>query len=203
MLSQPAEPASTAFLVDDDEQLRRSLEVLVRQSGLAARGFVSAEDFLAKVDARQPGCLVLDLKMPGMSGLDLLDQLRRSGYTLPVILVTGFADVPTAVRAIKQGAIDVVEKPYDPDDLLDRIRAMIDSDRQQRFTGSRMSTRLASLSGRQREVMQLLLAGKSTKEIAVDLNISPKTVEKHRAGLLVKMRADSVVDLMRKVLMTS
>jgi FixJ family two-component response regulator len=196
------ETESIVFIVDDDAHVRDSLGFLLRSAGFQAQGFASAEEFLAGYDARQAGCVVLDVRMSGMSGLDLQQEMSARGMPLPVIIVTGYADVPTVVRAVKSGAVDVLEKPYDEHTLLDRVRTAIETDRRHRFEGDQLSARMASLSDRQREVMRMLLAGKGTKEIARDLGISPKTVEKHRTSVLVKMRTESVVDLMRLVLTT-
>ena len=193
---------SVVFIVDDDAQVRDSLGFLLRSAGLQSQSFASAEEFLSAYEARQPGCVVLDVRMNGLSGIELQAEMSARGIPLPVIIVTGYADVPTVVQAVRGGAVDVLEKPYDDGTLLERVQQAIDTDRRHRYEGDQLSARMASLSDRQREVMRMLLAGKGTKEIARDLGISPKTVEKHRASVLVKMRTDSVVDLMRLVLTT-
>jgi two-component system, LuxR family, response regulator FixJ len=190
----------TVFIVDDDEQVRKSLSFLIASAGFQAETYSSAEELLAAYDPRWPGCILLDIRMDGMGGLELQSELQTRGIRIPVIIISGFADVPSVVRAVKNGAVDVLEKPFQDEALLERVQAAIERDRQGRQTGTQLTTRIASLSTRQREVMQLLLTGKGTKEIARDLGISTKTLEKHRALVLTKMGVESVVELMRLVL---
>ena len=196
--AMPPEP--TVFVVDDDPAMRDSLCWLLQSVDLHVETYPSADAFLAAYDAARPGCLVLDVRMPGMSGLNLQDELRARDIRLPIIMLSGHAEVPTAVRALKAGAIDFMEKPFSDELLLDRIRQAIDLDREQRDAGARraaVAERYALLTPREREVMELVTAGKANKVIAAELGLSPKTVEVHRAAVMDKMRADSVADLVR------
>ncbi len=190
----------TVFIVDDDEQVRRSLSLLVGSAGFKAETYASGEALLAAYDPRWPGCILLNIRMSGMGGLELQAELQALGIRIPIIIISGFADVPSVVQAVKNGAVDVLEKPFQDEDLLQRVQAAIERDRHDRQTGAQLTSRIASLSTRQREVMQLLLTGKGTKEIARDLGISTKTLEKHRALVLAKMGVESVVELMRLVI---
>jgi two-component system response regulator DctR len=188
------------YIIDDDPSTRESLSAVAQTAGFPAESYGSAEAFLNAYQPTWPGCLVIDVRMDGMNGLELQHELSTRGIQAPAIMITGHADLPTVVKSVKAGAFDFVEKPIEPNDLVDLVRRAIDHDRENRTTDSQRSTRLAGLSSRQREVMHMLLDGKGTKEIARDLGISPKTVEKHRANVLVKMHAESVVDLMRQML---
>jgi FixJ family two-component response regulator len=190
----------TVFIVDDDEPMRKSLSMLVASAGFKAETFASAEEWLAAYDPRWPGCILLDIQMNGMGGLELQSELQARDIRIPVIIISGFADVPSVVRAVKNGAVDVLEKPFQDEALLELVGSAIERDRQSRQSGSQLTTRIASLSPRQREVMQLLLTGKGTKEIAHVMGISTKTLEKHRAIVLMKMGVESVVELMRLVI---
>jgi two-component system response regulator FixJ len=197
-------PDPTVFVVDDDPAMRDSLRWLLQSVGLPVQTYAAAEDFLEHYDATWPGCLVLDVRMPGMSGLKLQDVLAARHIQLPVIVVTGYAEVPTAVRALKTGAIDFIEKPFSDELLLDRIRQAIEADRQTREAEARRAAaleRFTSLTPREREVMELVTAGKANKVIAAELNLSPKTVEVHRANVMKKMEVDSVADLVRASLL--
>lgn len=193
-------PDPTVFVVDDDPAMRDSLCWLLQSVELHVETYPSADAFLAAYDAGRPGCLVLDVRMPGMSGLNLQDELRARHIRLPIIMLSGHAEVPTAVRALKAGAIDFMEKPFSDELLLDRIRQAIDLDREQRDAEAQraaVAERYALLTPREREVMELVTAGKANKVIAAELGLSPKTVEVHRAAVMDKMRADSVADLVR------
>ena len=193
-------PEPTVFVVDDDPAMRDSLCWLLQSVDLHVETYPSADAFLAAYDAGRPGCLVLDVRMPGMSGLNLQDELRARHIRLPIIMLSGHAEVPTAVRALKAGAIDFMEKPFSDELLLDRIRQAIDLDREQRDAEAQraaVAERYALLTPREREVMELVTAGKANKVIAAELGLSPKTVEVHRAAVMDKMRADSVADLVR------
>ena len=193
-------PEPTVFVVDDDPAMRDSLCWLLQSVELHVETYPSADAFLAAYDAGRPGCLVLDVRMPGMSGLNLQDELRARHIRLPIIMLSGHAEVPTAVRALKAGAIDFMEKPFSDELLLDRIRQAIDLDREQRDAEAQraaVAERYALLTPREREVMELVTAGKANKVIAAELGLSPKTVEVHRAAVMDKMRADSVADLVR------
>jgi two-component system response regulator FixJ len=191
---------SVVHLIDDDEGVRHSLVFLLATAGLAVRAYESAVVFLETVATLQAGCIVSDVRMPGVSGLDLLHRLSELKITLPVIIMTGHADVPLAVEAMKAGAVDFIEKPFDDEVLIAAVRLAID-----RQDGSarrdaenvQLRARLESLSARERQVLQGLLAGHPNKTIAYDLGLSPRTVEIHRANVMAKMAATSLSDLVR------
>jgi len=187
-----------AHLVDDDEAIRDALTWLLRSRGVEARAWPSAEAFLADYSNDMCGCLVLDIRMQAMSGLELFERLKERGCRMPTIFLTGHGDVPLAVRTIKDGAYDFIEKPFNDNELADRVIAAITLDQQrQRQSASTTSTdsRLQSLSGREREVMERILAGKYNKVIAAELNIAMRTVEVHRARIFEKMCVRSAVEL--------
>jgi FixJ family two-component response regulator len=191
------------FVVDDDPAMRDSLRWLIESTGLQVETFADAQTFLARIRPDLPGCLVLDVRMPGMSGLDLQAELTRRGIGLPTIVVTGHAEVPMAVRAVKAGAIDFIEKPFSDQLLLDRVRQGIEMDRQERDGRARRAEilrRMSLLTQREREVLDLVVVGKANKEIAAALHLSPKTVEVHRAHVMEKMQASSVAELVRLAL---
>lgn len=195
--------AATVFVVDDDQAVRQSAEMLVRSVGLTVEAYPSAQAFLQAYDPSRSGCLLLDLRMPGMSGLELQRTLKERGVTLPVIIVTGHGDVPVAVQAFKDGAVDFIEKPYSKQMLLERIRDAVARDSRERAdktVRSKIETRLALLTPRETSVMERVVSGLSNKEIARDLGVSSKTVEVHRAHVMQKMQADSLADLVRQVL---
>lgn len=193
----------TVFVVDDDQAVRESLAFLVQSVGLEVETFASAQDFLDLYAPERPGCLITDIRMPGMSGLELQERLSADGRHIPVIVLTGFGDVPAAVRALKGGAIDFVEKPFNPQALLDLVQQAIVRDSERRAQAAReadLDKRMASLTPREQEVMALVVAGKANKVIAIDLLISERTVELHRGRIMKKMRARSLAELMRIVL---
>ena len=197
-------PEPTVFVVDDDRAMRESLSWLLDSVGLRVRSYATAADFLAEHDPAQPGCLVLDVRMPGMSGLDLQAELARRGVELPTIVITGHAEVSMAVRAVKAGAIDFIEKPFSDQLLLDRVRQALEIDLEAREVRRRREDarrRLATLTTREREVLNLVVAGKANKEIASALGVSPKTVEVHRAHVMSKMCVDSLAELIRVTLL--
>lgn len=181
------------FVVDDDPALRDSIALLVRAEGLAARTFDSARSFLDAWDRTEPGCLIVDLRMPGLSGLDLQERLAGDGDAPPIIFLTGYGTVPAAVRALKAGAMDFLEKPFDPDTLLARVRDALACDRRRRSD----ARRLAALTRREREVLEQVAGGKPNKVIAAGLGISERTVEQHRAHGLRKIGLRSVAELVR------
>ena len=188
----------TVFIVDDDEAIRDSLRWMLKSRGVASRSWDSAEAFLEAHDGAMQGCLVLDIRMEGMSGLELFDRLRALECPLPVIFLTGHADVPMAVAALKKGAHDFVEKPFNDNDLVDKIAAALAKAailRDRSAAVQSLTHRLATLSQREREVMDLILAGKANKVIADDLRIAMRTVEVHRARVLEKMGVRSAVEL--------
>ena len=191
------------FVIDDDPAMRDSLRWLIESTGIQVETFADAQTFLARIRPDVPGCLVLDVRMPGMSGLDLQSELARRGIGLPTIVVTGHAEVPMAVRAVKAGAIDFIEKPFSDQLLLDRVRQGIEMDRLARAGRAQRADvlrRMSLLTQREREVLELVVAGRANKEIAAALRLSPKTVEVHRAHVMEKMQASSVAELVRLAL---
>ena len=194
----PAEP--TVFVVDDDQAVRESLRWLVESVGLAVRTHGSAQAFLDEYDPQHPGCLVLDVRMPGASGIELQEDLRDMGSEIPIIFITGHADVATAVRAMKAGAVDFIEKPFSDQLLLDHIHRSIEQDRERRAERARaldIMGRRESLTPRQRRVMDLVVGGSLNRMIAQELGIGVKTVEAHRAKVMEKMKARSVAELVK------
>jgi RNA polymerase sigma factor (sigma-70 family) len=193
----------TVFVVDDNPAVLRSFRGLARTAGLDVETFPSGEEFLAVYDPERPGCLVLDVRLHGgKSGLDVQDELRRRGSTLPIIVLTGFGDVPTSVRALQRGAVDFLQKPAAPRLLLERIRAAIDQDRRARAAEAAragVKKRLARLTPREREIVDLLVDGRTSKEIAEALGLSVRTVDGHRRQILLKMEVTSATQLLRDV----
>ena len=194
------ERPATVFIVDDDEAVCSSLRLLLKSRGIPAASYGSAEDFLAKYDPEQPGCLVLDVRMPGLSGLELQQELNRRGAVIPVIFITGHGDVPMAVEAMQHGAADFLQKPFRDQDLTERIQQALAADCRNRALlreKDAIRARLASLSPREMQVLRLVTLGKSNKVIAGDLGVSQRTVEIHRAHLMEKMAASSLAQLVR------
>lgn len=193
---------SVVFVVDDEPRMRTSLALLLKSAGYRAETYGSAEEFLECYNPSLPGCLILDLCMDGMSGLDLQQEFSRRGIRLPHIIISGFAEVPSVVQAMKRGAMDVLEKPFRDEVLLQRVREAMQQDERRRRAATEVAhirSRLQRLSDREREVMQLLVEGKHTKTIARQLGISPKTVHAHRARVLDKMHVESIVELAQLV----
>jgi FixJ family two-component response regulator len=192
----------TVFVVDDNPGLRRSLQALLEAAGLTVESYASAQEFLERYDAQRPGCMLLDVRLRGQSGLDLQEELRRRQVTLPIIVMTGYGDVPTSVRAFKGGAIDFLEKPVPPKKLLERVREALEIDRRARAVATERGVvvdSIARLTPREREVMDLLAMAKTSKEIAATLKISLRTVEGHRRAVLRKMGVSSAAELARAV----
>jgi two-component system, LuxR family, response regulator FixJ len=197
------ERSPIVFIVDDDEAVRSSLRLLIKSVGLVPSALGSAREFLEKYDPAQPGCLVLDVRMPAMSGLELQEQLNRHGAVIPVIFITGHGDVPMAVEAMQAGAFDFLQKPFRDQDLIDRIQRALEKDRANRAVLNERSLireRLESLTPREREVLQMVSSGKPNKIMAADLGVSQRTVEIHRARVMEKMGASSLAQLVRMVL---
>jgi two-component system response regulator FixJ len=193
----------TVFIVDDDDAVRDSLQTLLEVEGYRTEAFSSALAFLEAYDVRRRGCLLADVRMPDMSGLELQEILNQRRSPLPVIIITGHGDVPMAVRAMKAGAVDFIEKPFSDTTLLDGVRrALAAADRASadRELGADAEARLQSLTPREREVLKLLILGRPNKVIAFELSISPRTVEIHRARVMEKMQADSLSHLVRLAL---
>lgn len=197
------ETASSVFIVDDDSGVRSSLRVLMKSVGLPGMPFASAQEFLAAYQPHQPGCLVLDIRMPEMSGLELQQLLNDKGAVIPVIFITGHADIPMAVEAMRHGAFDFLQKPFRDQDLLDAIQRALAHDREMRSTlreHGKIRARLASLTPREQEVLDLLTSGNPNKAMAQNLGLSQRTVEIHRAHVMEKMDAKSVAQLVRMVM---
>lgn len=191
-------PTPQAHLVDDDEAIRDALAWLLQSRQIPCRSYLSAEDFLAAGPEGLSGCVVLDIRMTGMSGLELFETLQEQGITLPIIFLTGHGDVPMAVAALKKGAYDFFEKPFNDNELANRVLEALDHDARQRSaqaSAQTIATRLDTLTSREKQVMELILAGKFNKVIADELKISMRTVEVHRARLLDKMGVKTAVEL--------
>jgi two-component system, LuxR family, response regulator FixJ len=190
-------------VIDDDEAVRQSLEFLLRASGVTARTYDSATAFLSALPTVESGCIITDVRMPGISGIDLLRRLGELHVKMPVIVITGHGDVPLAVEAMKNGAVDFLEKPFEDEHLLGSVRSALDRSQQNAAREARQAeveSRLSTLTNREREVLDGLVAGKPNKIIAFDLAISPRTVEIYRANLMTKMQAASLSDLVRMAL---
>jgi two-component system response regulator FixJ len=191
---------TTVFIVDDDDAVRGSLRVLLKASGLPSVALSSAQEFLDTWHAEQPGCLILDVRMPGMSGLELQTELNRRGAIIPVIFISGHGDIPMAVEAIQHGAFDFLPKPFSDKDLIDRVRRAITVDAENRKLLTEKDTlrsRHESLTPREKEVLLLVTQGKANKVMAGDLGVSQRTVEIHRARVMEKMGAQSLAQLVR------
>ena len=198
-----SESEATIFVVDDDPGVRQSLEMLIRAIGQSVETYASAGEFLDAYTSERPGCLVLDLRMPGMSGLELQEELGSRGSNLPVIFITAHGDVPTAVDAVKGGAIDFIQKPFRDQDLIEKIElALEQNERALEETAERgdVQARVASLTSRERQVMDIVVDGKTNKAMATELRLSERTVEIHRARVMSKMGAESLPDLVKMAL---
>ena len=187
-------------IVDDDEAVRQSLAFLLSSTGLAVRVYDSATSFLAGLASVKGGCLITDMRMPDMTGLELLHQLRAKACGLPAIVITGHGDVALAVEAMKAGAVDFIEKPFDQEAILTAVKAALERGGEGGDTTA-IAARLASLSERERQVLEGLIAGHPNKTIAYDLGISPRTVEVYRANLMTKMEARSLSELIRMAIL--
>jgi len=197
------ERSPIVFIVDDDEAVRGSLRLLLKSVGLIPSPFGSARDFLDAYDPVQPGCLVLDVRMPQMSGLELQEEFNRRGAVLPVIFITGHGDVPMAVEAMQAGAFDFLQKPFRDQDLIDRIQRALEKDRAIRAALDKqgvIGARFESLTPREREVLDLMSQGKSNKQMAFELGVSQRTIEIHRGHVMEKTGAASLAQLVRMVM---
>ena len=191
---------ATVFIVDDDPLILDALKQLIKSVGLGAQTFSSAEEFLEQDLPETPSCLILDIRMPRLSGFDLQDELAKRGLTIPIIFVTGHGSVPLSVRAMKGGAVDFIQKPFEDQDLLDAIHHAIEKDRQTRMEQAEIreiKRRVESLTPRENEVLVLTTAGMLNKQIAYDLGMSENTVKTHRARIMRKMKVTSLAELVR------
>ena len=198
-----AQEQITVFIVDDEEAIRDSLTMLIESVGLVAETYDSAQAYLENFDPSRPGCLILDVRMKGMSGLSLQDELNQKPLHPPIIIITGHGDVQMAVRAVKAGASEFLEKPFNEQQLLDSIHIAIEQDAEQRGKASKLAEiqdRVDRLTDREKEVMELIVTGMLNKNIAHELNISQSTVEAHRSKVMDKMEARTLSDLMRMII---
>lgn len=200
MPAQPAPQSPIVYIVDDNDDVRETLALLFESVNQAVRAFASAREFLAAYPLDQPGCLITDVRMPGMSGLELHEEMRRRSIELPVIFITGFGDIEMAVNAMKAGAVDFIAKPYKEQELLDRVQRAVNRSvelKRQSDANSKARGKLALLSTREREVLDMVVAGEPSKRIAHLLQLSLKTVEFHRANIMRKLEARSVAELVK------
>ena len=192
--------AATVFIIDDDAGMRESIQDLVESVGLHAESFATAQEFLSRERSRGPSCLVLDVRLPGISGLDLQQELRRAGVRIPIIFITGHADIPMTVKAMKSGAVEFLTKPFRDQDLLDVIQRALDRDsvaHEKQRQLAELKERYAALSAREREVMGLVVSGMLNKQIAAELGASETTIKIHRGHVMQKMQAKSLPELVR------
>ncbi len=200
MSAAPGNPQPKVFIVDDDPPVRESIALLVRSIGLEPEEYDSATEFLDAYEVDRPGCLVLDVRMPGMSGIELQKRLIAAGSTLPIIFITGHGDVPLAVQAIRAGALDFIEKPFRDQELLDRVQEALDQEaalRRRQREIEKLHERFAELTQREREVLDFVVRGEANKVIANRLGVSQRTVEIHRANVMRKTGAESLAALVR------
>lgn len=199
-MKQSPKQTPTVFVVDDDPSIRFAMQALMDSVDLEHEIYGSADEFLENVDEQRPGCLVLDIRMPGLGGLELQEELIKRGNTVPIIFITGHGDVPMAVDAMQKGAVDFIQKPFRDQDLLDRVREALSTDEERRAEQQKhaeVSDRLERLTNREREVFDLVVTGKPNKVIAYELGVSQRTVEIHRARVMEKMQARSLADLVK------
>lgn len=199
-MTQTSEQQPTVFIVDDDPAIRFAMQALMESVNLQHQIFGSADEFLEVVTEQRPGCLVLDIRMPGLGGLELQQELIERENTLPIIFITGHGDVPMAVEAMQKGAVDFIQKPFRDQDLLDRITEALKTDkdrREEQQQHAEVSMRVDRLTNREREVFDLVVTGKPNKVIAYELGVSQRTVEIHRARVMEKMQARSLADLVK------
>jgi FixJ family two-component response regulator len=197
-----SEQQPVVFVIDDDRSVREALESLLRSVGLKVHAFATTQDFLQSARPDAPGCLVLDVRLPGLSGLDFQRELAKTDSSLPIIFITGHGDIPMTVRAIKAGAIEFLTKPFRDQELLDAVQLGIERDRARRGDAAAISVlkeRLGTLTAREREILQLVVTGRPNKQLAAELGLSEITVKVHRASVLRKMQAKSLAELVRMV----
>ncbi len=198
------QPEPIIYVIDDDDAVRQSLEFLLRTAGHTVRSFESAKAFLEILPQLRSGCIITDVRMPDISGIDLLRRVKQLDADIPVIMITGHGDISLAVEAMKLGAVDFLEKPFDDDQLLAALKATLSRDAdlaERKAELSEINDKLAALSNRERQVLDGLVAGNANKTIAFDLGISPRTVEIYRANLMTKMAANSLSDLVRMAML--
>jgi len=199
-MGQLREPEAVIAIVDDDPSVRRGLQRLIRSAGWKAETFASAQEFLARSRAESPNCVLLDLQLPGLSGLDIQKRMAEVGLEIPIVFLTGHGNIPASVQAMKAGAVQFLTKPADEQELLQAIEEAVERDRrmrQQHVELSELRGRYESLTPREQEVMQQVISGMLNKQIAAELNITEDTVKFHRGHIMRKMRADSFADLVR------
>jgi two-component system, LuxR family, response regulator FixJ len=197
-MAETTKTKSLVYLVDDDYSVRDSLSMLIESTGQAVRCFESADEFLENFDPDQPGCLILDVRMPRMTGLELQEELNRRDFNIPIIFISGHADVPDSSKAFRGGAVDYMEKPFDSETLLNRMKEAIRKDADTRVQNSerrKLKQRLGTLTPREREVMTLVVKGLSNKEAARQLEVSNRTIDVHRAKIMEKMDAEDLAEL--------
>lgn len=190
----------TVFVIDDDEAMRDSIHWLLDSGGIHSEMYASAADYLQARSEAQQGCILLDVRMPDMSGMELLQELKHREIDLPVIMITGHGDVPMAVRAMKDGAFDFVQKPFNAQELLDKVHAALSLDQEHRRVSlhvDQLRHLYSNLTEREREVAELIVSGQSSKNIAVQLGISPKTVDIHRANIMKKLNAKTIAEIVQ------
>jgi two-component system response regulator FixJ len=199
-MAQNPDKQATVFIVDDDPAIRFAMQALMDSVNIEHEIYASGDEFLESAVEQRPGCLVLDIRMPGLGGLELQEELIRRGSSLPIIFITGHGDVPMAVDAMQKGAVDFIQKPFRDQDLLDRVHEALKTDqerREEQQAHAEVVERLARLTNREREVFDLVVTGKPNKVIAYDLGVSQRTVEIHRARVMEKMQARSLADLVK------
>ena len=199
-MRQLRDPEAVIAIVDDDPSVQRGLQRLIRSAGWKAETFASAQEFLARARAQSPNCVLLDLQLPGLSGLDLQKRMAEVGLEIPIVFLTGHGNIPASVQAMKAGALQFLTKPVDEQELLHAIEEAVGRDRltrQQQVEMSELRDRYESLTAREQEVMQQVISGMLNKQIAAELNITEDTVKFHRGHIMRKMRADSFADLVR------
>jgi FixJ family two-component response regulator len=199
-MQEPGQHKTVIAIVDDDPSVRTGLERLIRSAGWKAETFASAQEFLTRDSAEAPSCLVLDLQLPGLSGLDLQKRMAEAGLETPIVFLTGHGNIPASVQAMKAGAVEFLTKPFDEEDLLRAIQEAIERDRhtrQQHADLSDLRNRYESLTAREQEVMRHVISGLLNKQVAAELNITEDTVKFHRGNIMRKMRTDSLADLVR------
>jgi two-component system, LuxR family, response regulator FixJ len=199
-MTQGTTAKPTVYIVDDDQSIRHAMEFLMRSVGMDYAIFHSGDDFLSRYSNEFAGCLLLDIRMPGLGGLEIQEKLNEMGSTLPIIFITGHGDVPMAVEAMQKGAVDFIQKPFRDQELLDRIGTAMQADRERRSEQrlkADVQARISKLTKREKEVLDLVVTGKPNKVIAYELGVSQRTVEIHRARVMEKMQARSLADLVK------